>query len=356
MTDEKNSPGTPATPAGIPTAPDGFSARGASNSASAAPGAPSSPYNTAPAPCAAAFPEEDEINLLDLFIVLLKHKWMIFWIVFVTGVLAVVVSLLMTPIFRSEATIAPSGQEKGAGGLATALGGFGAMIASESGVMGAGSLEQFSVVLKSRELTNAIVQRYNLMPILFEDAWDARRKRWTVDEPPTLQDAYKRIQEGMLTVSPDKKQNVMKISFDYKDARMARTFLDYYILGLSESLRRQTLEDAQAQQVLLSEQLAKTSDPLLKNRLYELIAKQIEKEALAKVQKYYGFNVIDPAFVPDRKFKPKRAVICVLSVVVAFFIAVFLAFFREYLTNIGSREDPERLAALRRHLRLRKKE
>ncbi len=75
-----------------------------------------------------------------------------------------------------------------------------------------------------------------------------------------------------------------------------------------------------------------------------------EKETLAKIQRNYSFNVIDPAFVPDRKFKPKRAQICILSVVVAFFFAAFLAFFLEYLHNLKRKEDPERLAALRASL------
>ncbi|MBU1965480.1 MAG: hypothetical protein KKD24_06670, partial [Proteobacteria bacterium] len=106
------------------------------------------------------------------------------------------------------------------------------------------------------------------------------------------------------------------------------------------------------QQVHLAQQLSKTTDPILKNRLYELIAKQIEKETLAKVQKYYSFNIIDPAFVPENKFKPKRAQICLISVVVAFFIAIFLAFFMEYVKNLKTREDPERLANLRKSMRL----
>ena len=65
--------------------------------------------------------------------------------------------------------------------------------------------------------------------------------------------------------------------------------------------------------------------------------------------------MIDPSFVPERKFKPKRAQICMISVVVAFFIAIFLAFFLEYLKNLKTREDPERLANLRKSLRLRGK-
>ena len=297
--------------------------------------------------------DEDEINLLDLFIVLLKHKVMIFSVALLAGILAVVISMQMPNIYRSECTIAPTTQEK-SGGALSALGGFGAMIASEAGIIAAGSLEQFDVVLKSRELTNAIVRKYNLLPILFEKSWDVENKRWKVKKPPTLQDAYFAVQ-GLLKVAPDKKQNIMRLSAEMKDPLMARRILDYYVTGLSEFLRQQTLEEASAQQAQLSQQLAKTTDPLLKNRLYELIARQIEKDTLAKVQKHFSFNVIDPAFVPEKKFKPKRAQICILSVVVAFFIAVFLAFFLEYMHNLKTREDPERLAKLRNALRFRRR-
>ena len=294
--------------------------------------------------------DEDEINLLDLFIVLLKHKVMIFSVVVLAGIAAVVISLLMPNVYRSEATIAPTTQEKGGGAL-SALGGFGAMIASEVGIGATGSLDQFDVVLKSRELTNSIVRKYDLLPILFEDDWDSVKKGWK-GETPKAEDIYKAV-HNLLKVAPDKKQNVMEVSFEAKDPRMAQTILNYYIVGLSEFLRRQTLEDAAAQQVHLSQQLAKTTDPLLKNRLYELIAKQIEKETLAKIQRYYSFIVIDPSFVPERKFKPKRAQICMISVVVAFFIAILLSFFMEYVKNLKTREDPERLANLRKSMRLR---
>ncbi|MDO8722569.1 MAG: Wzz/FepE/Etk N-terminal domain-containing protein [Syntrophales bacterium] len=325
--------------------------------------------------------EEDEINLLDLFIVLLKHKVMIFSVVLLAGILAVVISMRMPNIYRSECTIAPTTQEKGGGAGLAALGGLGAMIASQAGITAGGSLEQFDVVLKSRDLTNGIVRKYNLLPILFDESWDAENKRWKVGKPSVLQnlsqsvrgmfkitpdkkqdkkepftyeDAYNAIQ-GILKSTPDKKQNIMKLSVELKDPQIAQMILNYYVVGLSEFLRQQTLVDAAAQEAQLYQQLAKTTDPLLKNRLYELIAGQIEKETLAKVQKYYSFNVIDPAFVPEKKFKPKRAQICLLSVVVAFFIAVFLAFFLEYLHNMKKNEDPERLVNLRNALRFRRR-
>jgi uncharacterized protein involved in exopolysaccharide biosynthesis len=105
----------------------------------------------------------------------------------------------------------------------------------------------------------------------------------------------------------------------------------------------------------LQEQLDLTSDVLLKVKISELLAKEIEKETFARAQKYYSFIVLDPPIAPDldKKVKPKRSLICILSVTVAGFFAIFLAFFLEYIHNVSHGEDEERLNKLHRYFRLR---
>ena len=298
---------------------------------------------------------EEEINLLDYLIVLLKHKWMIISLVVATGTFTVIYSLLLPNIYRSECTIAPIEAEKTSlGDRLSALGGFGAMIASQVAVGGSGSLEKFEVVLKSRELTNKVVQEHNLLPLIFPESWDKKALKGK-NKMPSLQDAYRSMQD-MLKIEPNKKSNVLKLSFEYADAGDAQRILHYYVTGLSEFLRQQTLENAAAQRDYLRQQLAQTSDSIFRTKLAELLAQQIEKEALARVQKFYGFDIIDPPFIPEKKFKPKRRQICLTSVLVAFFMAVFLAFFMEYTQNLKKREDPERLEKLKKSLRLRSRD
>ncbi|MFH2047500.1 MAG: Wzz/FepE/Etk N-terminal domain-containing protein [Pseudomonadota bacterium] len=57
--------------------------------------------------------EDDEINLLDLFLVLVKHKVMIIVVVLIEVIGAVIISLLLPDIYRSEATISLRPKEKG---------------------------------------------------------------------------------------------------------------------------------------------------------------------------------------------------------------------------------------------------
>ena len=300
------------------------------------------------------YPVDDEINLLDYLIVLLKHKWRIAYIVIIAGFIAVIYSLQLPNIYRSEATIIPRQEEKTniSPAITTLrdMGGFAELI----GLGGGGSSSKFQIVLKSRHLSRRIVEKYHLMPQLFEENWDPKKKIWIENLAPTFQDAYRDLM-GMLTISIDRKSDVLSIKFDHKDRHFAKEMIDYYITELSESLRKETLKDAEENQRFLRRQLERTPDVLLKEKIYALLAKEIEKETFARAQKYYSFQVLDPPIVPDlnKKVKPKRSLICMLSVLVAFFVAVFLAFFLEYIHNLQINQDPERLEKLKNSLKLR---
>ena len=134
----------------------------------------------------------------------------------------------------------------------------------------------------------------------------------------------------------EKKGGVLKLQVDFKDPVFAKRMVEHYLIELSESLREETLKDAEENQRFLKKQLEKTPDVLLKEKIYVLLAKEIEKEIFASAQKYYSFTVLDPPIVSDlnKKVKPKRRKICILYVVVDFFIAVFMAYFLEYIHNL----------------------
>jgi len=307
--------------------------------------------NTAEHPYA----EEDEINLIDLLMVLVKHKFLIIGMVLFSVVAAVAVSLLMTNIYRSEATIVARTQEKTAFNPLSALGGLGGVMAEGLDLGGGGSLEKLEVVLKSRNLTNRVIDKHKLMPVIFSNIWDKKKKKWDTDNTPTLQDGCKAMQDR-LTIRVDLKKNTIKVSFDHENPETAKKVVDYYLTELSEVLRQEVLQDATENMRFFRKQLEKTIDSLLKEKIYSMLAKEIEKETFARAQKYYSFLVLDPPIVPDpdKKTRPKRALICILSVFVAFIIAVFLAFIMEYAHRLKT-EDQERYQEMVQGLKFHKK-
>jgi tyrosine-protein kinase Etk/Wzc len=83
--------------------------------------------------------------------------------------------------------------------------------------------------------------------------------------------------------------------------------------------------------------------------VFEIMAKQFE---LAKVDEAKdGGNVqqLDIAVPPERKSKPKKAIIVILSVLAAGFMAVLIAFMRAAMRNAASSEESQKgLLALKK--------
>ena len=300
------------------------------------------------------FVEDYEVNLLDIFLILLNNKFLIIFIVFTVGLAAVFYSLNLTNIYLSEATIAPREAEKSSASHLAGLGAMGGMVAGELGLNSGGSLNKIEVILQSRDLTKRIINKYSLMPVIFSDIWDKDNEKWMSEKIPTIQDGWKMMIENMLKVSVDTKVNTIRIGIEYQDPETAKKIVEYYLKELSETLRESVLQNSTEKIKFFRKALDRTSDTLLKDKIYNLLASEIEKETFARVEKFYSFEVLDSPIVPDKdkKVRPKRAIICILSVFVAFFIGVFLAFFKEFVYRIKI-DDPERYKQIINSMKLR---
>jgi uncharacterized protein involved in exopolysaccharide biosynthesis len=85
--------------------------------------------------------------------------------------------------------------------------------------------------------------------------------------------------------------------------------------------------------------------------LFELLAKQYEFAKIEEAKNSAIIQVMDKAILPDRKSKPKRALIVIVATLAAGFVAVVLAFVLEALAKARQNpEQAERLAAFRRYL------
>ena len=100
------------------------------------------------------------------------------------------------------------------------------------------------------------------------------------------------------------------------------------------------------------EYLRKTREMKYQETLFELLSKQFEMAKIDEAKSASLIQVVDKALVPERKSKPKRALTVILATMMAFFIGVLLAFFKEAAARASL--DPaaaERMGLLRRYLR-----
>jgi len=85
--------------------------------------------------------------------------------------------------------------------------------------------------------------------------------------------------------------------------------------------------------------------------IYELLAKQYELAKIDEAKDSAVVQVMDKAIEPDRKTKPYRILIVLLSAVTALIIGILLAFVREGMARTkGDPKQARRLVDLKRYL------
>jgi len=279
--------------------------------------------------------EEDEIDLLEYWRLIWSKRRLILSVTFAVAILAAGISLLMPNIYRAEVVLAPvsDGSSK-SGGLSAALGGLGGL-ASMAGISlgGGGSVEENLAVLKSREFLWHFIKDQKLMPLLFADAWDADKKAWKKTDPedqPGLWDAYRSFTKGgLLSVAKDKTSGLVTVAIEWKDAKLAAQWANLLVTRLNDFLRQQAIDRSNGNLEYLKHELSHTHVADMRKALFELISQEQKKAMLANTQKEFAFQVIDKAVPPDRKAKPKRSLIVILSTFVAGFLTVIYIFIRE---------------------------
>jgi capsular exopolysaccharide synthesis family protein len=88
-------------------------------------------------------------------------------------------------------------------------------------------------------------------------------------------------------------------------------------------------------------------EALVQNKLFTLLAQQLEQAKIDEARDETAFQVLDRAIPSERKSKPARALTVLLSMLVSLFAGVILAFVREYAdATVHTKEQVERQAGL----------
>ena len=111
---------------------------------------------------------DGEIDLYDLFLVIMSGKWLIIAITFILSLLSIVYAVYQPNVYRSEALLAPAEQQQ-SNGLSTLAGQFGGL-ASLAGVnfgdSGSNNTDLALAILKSRKFISEFIEKHSIMPDL----------------------------------------------------------------------------------------------------------------------------------------------------------------------------------------------
>lgn len=267
--------------------------------------------------------DSDEINLLEYLYVLVKNKWLIISLTILGFIGGYVAALIKGPVYIADAVIAPRETESVKTPDLSGLGMFGGMVASQLNIGGNASLENIELILDGRKFNADIVKEKNLMPLVYPELWDTLNNKWTGEgEMPRFISVGGYIKEEFFNKEINK-NGTMTIQIEHKDSLFSYKVLSAYLEYLDSYIRQNVQEEAKENRDYLENQLVGVTDPLLRAKFQELIAKEVEKMMVVSKE---AFRIVDPAFT-FKSFKEKKLFPLIFAFGL-FFLAVFFIIFK----------------------------
>lgn len=250
-------------------------------------------------------------RMLAAFHALWRRRRVIAWATLTGALVGIAYAMLAPKIFASRAVIYPkeisATSEKS---LGASLG------AGLNPLTGISHINRVGVVVNSPELAVSVLRRDSVLPLLFPDWWDASAKRWKQGAPSELdgQEALRRV----LFTRVDSYKLTLEVGVRAGNAEAAYRILSAYLEALNARLKETVIRDAEANRQYLESQLAKTYDPWIREKIQELILRQVETGMLLNAN---AFEVLEGPTYPRLRESPVRKRIVVLWTLAAFLIS-----------------------------------
>jgi uncharacterized protein involved in exopolysaccharide biosynthesis len=202
-------------------------------------------------------------------------------------------------------------------GISAQLGGL-ASLAGVSGIGGSAGDRSVEAIatLQSRELAREFIRDHGLVQRIFHENWDSEAGRWKAQDPedwPDERDAVKFFREGMLSVSQDRKTQLITLSFTWTDPEEAAAWATELVSRVNSRMGERAEVESEDNLRYLNEELSRTKVVTLQQSVSRLIEVEMQKLMMARNSDDYAVRTIDAAQVPKRRERPKRALIAVAS-------------------------------------------
>lgn len=266
------------------------------------------------------------------------------------AILAVMITLTLPDVYRSEAVLAPSESFASdipqVGGLSS--------LASIAGLRLGQSNSQVELALeylRSRVFLDSFLQKYpsaqiELMAVdhwdkgsntLFydEDVYDKSTDTW-LREPkpmrpaqPTLEETHEIFLEN-LSIEQNRISPFIRLSFTHESPHVAQRWVVRLIQEVNYFLQQKSLVQTERSIAYLEEQLLSTQVDYINQSLFTLIQTQMEKRMLAQTSPEYIFQIIDPPHISGRKYAPNRLLIVFLCMLLGGTLSTIFTILRHH--------------------------
>ena len=283
------------------------------------------------------------IDLSQIVNIVWEGKRFVIGLTALLALSAVFYSLSLTNYYRSESIlVAADSQDLGSMSQYSGL-------ASLAGVRlpnaGGDGIVEIIEIIKSREFVKHLLSFEEILPSLMapesynqntqELIYDARlyntnEMRWIKGAIPSYLEVHETYIGEVLTISEDKITGLISITVEHISPVFARDFL-MLIIAESNNLKREKDIDTSNKSINhLKAELSNTSLIEIKESINQLVRAQLEKRMMANANEDYSLAIIEPPFIPEKKSKPSRALICIVATMLGGILSVLILLIRHY--------------------------
>lgn len=282
--------------------------------------------------------QDNEISLLRLYQSLREEWKVITGIVLLSAGLSVFIAIRTTPIYRAEVTVNEvRNQQSGAGALLGELGNLAGLAGVDASII-RGNNGPARATLQSRRLVEEYVHRNNLLPILFADRWDSKKRDWLDSaQPPTLWLGVDYFTKNVLRIREDAKTGLLIVSCEWHDPQLAANWANGLVSLANELVRQRDIRDSEKNIAYVRTQIDNTNVLEIKQVIYRLIEAEMKTLMLANARQEYAFAIIDPAVKPERHIRPRRSIIAILGTSVGGLLGLFIGGLRQTIKRQRNR-------------------
>ena len=294
---------------------------------------------------------DHEIDLREIFYVLLEGKWIIVSLTSFISIIGVIFSLLMPNIYESKALLVPVNPSSGIDG---ALGNYSGLAGIAGIRLPAGADEGNSAkaIEKIRSLSffeNNIMPNIYLPNLMAVKSWNAETNALVFDDSifdtngniwvrdysyrkqqiPSAQESFAVFRTN-LSLSEDKKSGFITLSIKHQSPFIAKQWVELIVNEANAFYRQKDESESKKAVNYLNQQISMTGLSEIKQVLAQLLQEETKKLTLIEANQYYVFDYIDPPAVMEKKSEPKRALICILSALLGGMLSIVLVLIRHY--------------------------